>query len=94
MKKRTAISWASYPVLIAACLTLAIGSGLADISDGDYLGKSKDEIKQTLESQGYKVKEIDRERGLYEIDTVIDGKPYEIKVDPESGKVVNVEEDD
>jgi len=62
-------------------------------SSGDGKQKSKEEIAELLESQGYKIKEVDFDDGIYEVDAYKDGKKFEIKVDP-TGKILKVEEDD
>ncbi|CAK0775774.1 hypothetical protein CCP3SC1AL1_70022 [Gammaproteobacteria bacterium] len=62
-------------------------------SSGDGKPKSKEEITKLLESQGYKIKEVDFDDGVYEVDAYKDGKKFEIKVDP-TGKILKVEEDD
>ncbi|VAX08364.1 hypothetical protein MNBD_ALPHA03-1891 [hydrothermal vent metagenome] len=53
---------------------------------------SKDAITQSLTSQGYKVKKIEKEDGCYEAYVKKDGKKYEIYLNPITGAVVKTEE--
>ncbi|PCJ36084.1 MAG: hypothetical protein COA93_01940 [Alphaproteobacteria bacterium] len=53
---------------------------------------SKDVITQSLTSQGYKVKKIEKEDGCYEAYVKKDGKKYEIYLNPITGAVVKTEE--
>ena len=79
---------------LAAALTLSAGAALAAVSEGDYAGKTADEITKSLEAQGYKVRKIETEDGYLEAYAMRDGQRFEIYVDPETGKVVEIEEDD
>ena len=80
---------------VAAALALPAGPAFAAaLSSGDYVGKTAAEITESLEQQGYKVREIEREEGNLEAKVVLDGKPYEIYADPRSGKIIEIEEDD
>jgi Peptidase propeptide and YPEB domain len=54
--------------------------------------KTKDLITELLEGQGYKVKEIEFDDGVYEVEAYKGGKEFEIKVD-RTGKILKVEED-
>ncbi len=73
---------------VAVALALPAGSALAAASQGDYVGTTAAEITESLEQQGYEVREIELEAKV-----VLDGKPYEIKLDPRTGKIVKIEED-
>lgn len=55
--------------------------------------KTKEQILKILEEQGYRVKEIDFEDGIYEAEAYQDGKEYEIKLD-QTGKIIKIEKDD
>lgn len=61
-------------------------------SGGDAV-KSKQDIVQLLEAQGYKVKEIDFDDGVYEVEAYQNGKEFEIKVD-RMGTILNIKQDD
>ncbi len=77
---------------LAAALALPAGAAFAAASNGDYVGKTAAEITASLEQQGYKVGEIEREGGNIEAKVVLDGTPYEIYADPRTGQIVKIEE--
>ena len=79
----------------AAALTLtAAAAAFAVVSEGDYAGKTEDEITKSLEAQGYTVRKLETEDGYLEAYALIDGQRYEIYVDPQTGKVAKVKLDD
>ncbi len=76
---------------IAAAFALPSGTAVADPSRGDYVGKSMAEISETLLRRGFKFREVDREDGsLLESEVVRDGMPYEIFVDPKTGRIAKM----
>jgi len=77
---------------LAAALALPAGLAFAAASEGDYVGKTAAEITESLEQQGYEVREIEKERGILEAKVVLNGKQYEIYADPRTGKIVEIEE--
>ena len=77
---------------VAAALALPADPAFAASSIGDYVGKTAAEITESLEQQGYKVGEIEREGGNLEAKVVLDGKLYEIYADPRTGKIVEIVE--
>ena len=79
---------------LAAALTLSAAAALAAVSEGDYAGKTEDEITKSLEAQGYKVRKIETEDGYLEAYALLDGQRFEIYVDPETGKVAKIKLDD
>ena len=79
---------------LAAVLTVSAATALAAVSEGDYAGKTEDEITKSLEAQGYTVRKIETEDGYLEAYALRDGQRYEIYVDPETGKVAKVKRDD
>lgn len=81
-------------IALAVCFSMAWPPGLGAVSMGDYLGKTRAEIAKNIEAQGYEVEEFETENGLIEVEAAIDGKSYEIHVDPESGEIVRMEKDD
>ena len=81
-------------VLLAAAMALPAGPAKATASVGDYVGKTPAEIAASLERQGYQVEEFETERGFFEVEASIDGKRYEIHVDPRTGKVAKIGKDD
>jgi len=79
-------------------LAAAIGIGtcsaaFAQFEVGDTLGQSVSEIAGSLEAGGYEIREIDVERNRIEVEAVLEGTKYDIKVDPQSGQVIKVELD-
>ena len=80
--------------LIAGASALPALPAKAGAAIGDYVGKTRAEITQSLEQQGYKVREFEREGGLLEVEATRDGKRDEIHVDPQSGRIVGIEPDD
>ncbi|MEH6629671.1 MAG: PepSY domain-containing protein [Halopseudomonas aestusnigri] len=73
--------------------TLA-GVAFAHSLDGTYVGKSEIEITTLLQDQGYEVRDIEVEDDLLEAYAMKDGMRFEIYVDPNTGNIVKVEEDD
>jgi predicted aspartyl protease len=80
--------------VFAIAVALPAGWANAATLKGDYVGKTPAEIVKGLERQGYKVGEHETERGYFEVKASIDGKWYEILVDPETGKVAKIRKDD
>ena len=77
-----------------AALALSLGVALAAAKEGDHVGKSADEITTNLTQQKYEVQEIEIKGGRLEAKVVLDDREYEIYVDLETGKIVEIEEDD
>ena len=77
----------------AAALALFASAATAAVVTGDYVGKSKAEIAQSLEQQGYEVRKVETEDGYLEAYALVDRKRFEIYVDPQSGNVVKIEQD-
>ena len=55
--------------------------------------KSKEEIGRLLEAQGYRVKDIEFDDGVYEVEAFKDGKEFEINLD-KTGVILKIKEDD
>jgi hypothetical protein len=81
-------------LFVAAAVTLSAGSAFAALASGDYVGKTEAEITKSLEQQGYEVEEVAEEDGKLEAEVSLDGKPFEIFTDPQTGKVVEIIEGD
>lgn len=79
---------------LGAILAVPAGLAAADVSQGSYSGKTAAEIRQQLEAQGYQVRKIDADDGYLEAHAVLNDRRYEIKVDPQTGKVIRIELDD
>ena len=85
------LSWFVASLVAAAAFALPASTALADPGHGDYVGKSTAEITKNLLQQGFKFQEFDREDpSLLEAEVVRDGKPYEIFVHPQTGKIVKI----
>jgi len=76
----------------AAALALLAGTATAAVVNGDYVGKSRTEIAQNLEQQGYEVRKVETEDGNLEAYAVLDRKRFEIYVDPQTGNVVKIKQ--
>jgi hypothetical protein len=87
-------TWVIAVALLATVVALPAGSADAAVSKGDYVGKRPAEIVKSLEQQGYKVGELETERGYFEVEASTGGKRYEIHVDPETGKIAKIGKDD
>lgn len=78
-------------VLIAA----AAGPAAAQMElEGRELGTTIGQIAGRLEAMGYFVTEAELEDGMIEVEILVDGVEYELEVDPETGLVTQIEEDD
>ena len=77
---------------LAALLALPAGAAFADVSNGDYIGKTEAEMSANLEQQGYEVLHMETEEGFLEAEALLDGNTYEIYADPKTGKIVEIEE--
>jgi len=94
MKTSSSVSRVLATATLAAALALPAGLSMAAAAKGSYAGKTKAEITKTLEQQGYKVRKVETEDGELEAYALLDGARYEIYVDPESGKIVKIKQDD
>jgi hypothetical protein len=94
MSNRTHNALALATAGIIAAVALPLGVALAAMQEGDHAGKNANEIADFLSKQGYVVEEIEVEDGKLEANVVLDGKEYEIYIDPETGNIVKIEEDD
>ena len=75
---------------IASAIALASGPAFAAVKIGDYIGKTEKEITASLEKQGFKIKEIDREGDLLEAEVTHGGKLFEVQADSKTGKIVEI----
>lgn len=94
MKTSASVARMLATATLAAALALPAGLAVAAAAKGSYAGKTKAEITKTLEQQGYKVRKVETEDGELEAYALLDGERYEIYVDPESGKLVKIKQDD
>lgn len=91
-RKRSLLAGTATAVAIALAVPLSLAAAAEMV--GTQAGKTADEIKASLAAQGYEVRKIEREDGKLEAYAVKDGKRLEIYVDPATGAVTKVEEDD
>jgi hypothetical protein len=79
--------------IIALALAIAAGS-MAHASDDKAVDATKaNAIKAQLTEQGYEVRKVEMEDGMYEAYAMKDGERYEIYLDADL-KVVKTEKDD
>lgn len=79
-------------ILTAAAVLVAMPAFAAELSIGDELGKSLDEVKATLGEMGYEVRKGEMEDGLIEVYFVKDNKMGEVYVDGSTGKIARFTE--
>lgn len=83
--------------LILAALAVAVpGLAMAGMpAVGDVIGTTPDAVKAALEAAGCTVDEIEPEKGKVEAKChEASGKEWEVYIDPASGKVTNVTDED
>ncbi|MBY6065928.1 PepSY domain-containing protein [Leisingera aquaemixtae] len=76
-----------------AALALALPAAAALASDGTPSAETQAKIRDLLTGQGYEVRKIETEDGLYEAYALKDGKRYEFYLNDKI-EVVKIEEDD
>ncbi|KIC29488.1 PepSY domain-containing protein [Leisingera sp. ANG-M6] len=76
-----------------ATLALALPAAAALASDGTPSAETQAKIRDLLTGQGYEVRKIETEDGLYEAYALKDGKRYEFYLNDKI-EVVKIEEDD
>lgn len=81
-------------IATTAGLLLMPAIAFAEVAQGDMIGTTETEIRAHLTAQGYEVKEVEMEDDEIEIDVSLNGKALEIEIDPQTGKVTEVEDDD
>ena len=79
---------------LGALLAFPANIAMAAVAQGDFAGKGETEITAQLQQQGYTVRKVKSDNGVFEAYAELDGKIYEIYVDPETGKVLKVKLDD
>jgi hypothetical protein len=61
---------------------------------GAVLGTTVEQISAALAEDGYRIVEYENEHGRIEVKAVKDGFRRELKIDPTSGAIVAMEDDD
>ncbi|NKX45536.1 PepSY domain-containing protein [Roseicyclus persicicus] len=82
--------------LTAGLLALPILSGAAMAApppESLFLGTDLTTVRKTLESMGYRVREIGQDESGFEAEIVDGGIVYDVSVDPETGLIIFVEPD-
>lgn len=83
--------------LVLAGLLSASFAGLAiaaEVMPGQAVGQDAEAITEKLQAEGYDVRKIEAEDGYLEAYALLNGKRYEIYVDPKSGEIVEIEAED
>ena len=88
---RPVIAGAIFAVALASPLSFAIASSELE---GAQVGKTAEEIANSLIAQGYEVRKVKPEDGMLEAYALKDGRLYEIYVDTTTGTVAKVKEED
>lgn len=78
--------------LLAIALALPAGAGFAS-EEVKMTDEVQQQIRTTLTEQGYEVRKIEVEDGMYEAYAIKDGKKQEIYLDAEM-KIVKIKTDD
>ncbi len=94
MKIPAIVTGAIASAAIVASLAMPASQALAAVSAGSYAGKTKAEIAKSLEQQGYTIRKVKTEDGYLEAYALLNGVRFEIYVDPTTGKVVKIKQDD
>lgn len=87
---------------LALSTVLALGLAAPALASGQMNGPLKDmvlgttpqAIAKALTDQGYEMIKYEQEHGRIEVKAMKDGRKWELKIDPKSGKVTRVEHDD
>lgn len=79
---------------VAAVTALPVGAASTDIKVGDVLGTSVEDVRSALVSRGYDVTEIEVEDDEIEAEVKQADVAFEIEIDPTTGAVTEIEQDD
>ena len=79
---------------IATALGAPLGFAAASELIGIQAGKTAEEVKTSLTTQGYEVRKVETEDGELEAYALKDGKRFEIYVDPTTGAVSRIKSED
>lgn len=77
--------------LTAVTIAMTSAFAFAKLEKGTSVGKTESEIRFALEKQNYKVKEIELEDGVYEVEVIFENQEMELEIDPNSGLILEVE---
>ena len=80
---------------IGLAAVLAAGTALAaSLVPGAKLGSNAQEIVASLTERGYEVVKYEREDDEIEVYVLKDGRRFELEIDPQSGQLRKVEDED
>ena len=79
------------PLATALALGLSAGAALADERGIQLTSETEAQIRTTLTEQGYEVRKVQTEDGMYEAYALKDGQKYEIYMDDQL-QIVNVKQ--
>ncbi|MCR9176331.1 MAG: PepSY domain-containing protein [Alphaproteobacteria bacterium] len=91
MRTRYSRSLVASTLLAAAIATPALA---VEPVMGAVLGTTAEQISSALAENGYKIVEYEHEHGRIEVKVIRDGRRQELKIDPTSGAIVAMEDDD
>jgi predicted fused transcriptional regulator/phosphomethylpyrimidine kinase len=84
-------------IVSGAFAIAALSIGAVDAVEptvGAKLGVTAAEIVAALAAEGYEVTKYERERREIEVEATRDGRRWEMKIDPQSGEIVRLKQDD
>jgi hypothetical protein len=92
-------------LLLASALLAAIAAGPAQASGptpganvgiqvGTQVGTEPDQIAAALQKDGFRMVEFERGNGHIEVKAERDGRRLELKIDPTSGDITGIQDDD
>lgn len=91
---RKLITLAVFALTLAAGYSVASSDGMGAGAAGDQW-LPMDQVAGQLRADGYQLREIEIDDGRYEVEaTAPDGRRVELYIDPVSGKILKVEDDD
>jgi len=80
---------------LSMAAVLAAGTALAaNLAPGVKLGTSAQEISSALAAQGYEILKYEREDDEIEVYVLKDGRRFELEIDPTTGQILEVEDED
>lgn len=94
MTNKTLLIPAISALALAAAGVLPATAAATEVKVGDVLGTSVEDVRAALASRGYTVTEIEREDDEIEAEVKQAGVELEIEIDPATGAITEIEQDD
>ncbi len=95
MKRTIRSKVAPTALALSMAAVLAAGAAIAsNLAPGVKLGTSAQEISSSLAAQGYEVLKYEREDDEIEVYVRKDGQRFELEIDPKTGQILEVEDED